>query len=194
METSNRNVAIRRETGGTKSPWGTTARRTHKRGFNPTGSSRTGQSFTPDCEKLGGGQARAHRTGDRYPRLNVRNPIGTSQKADAGIRPRGPPYRPNQLVKVDPNLLRDAREASGFTQAKASEDSGVSLSKIRRYEQGIARPTGATVRKLALTYGKPLSWFNLDASDNPPPVENPLPWTRRCAPTCLRGPTSLLSQ
>ena len=47
----------------------------------------------------------------------------------------------------------------------------MSLSKIRRYEQGIARPTGATVRKLALTYGKPLSWFNLDASDNPPPVE-----------------------
>ena len=47
-----------------------------------------------------------------------------------------------------------------------------SLSEIRRYEQGIARPTGATVvRKLALTYGKPLSWFNLDASDNPPPVE-----------------------
>ena len=72
----------------------------------------------------------------------------------------------SQRVAVAPNVLREAREASGLTQTEAAELSEVGLSSIRRYEQGLARPTTTALRRLALLYGKPQSWFNSDKGDN----------------------------
>ena len=68
--------------------------------------------------------------------------------------------RPTQRIKVDPYLLIQARKDAGLSQAKASTRSGISIPSMRRYEQGITRPTRATLRRLALIYGKPPSWLD----------------------------------
>ena len=62
-------------------------------------------------------------------------------------------------VLVDITRLKAARQASGLSQREAAERSGLNLSSIRRYEQGNARPTVTTLRKLAFLYGSPARWF-----------------------------------
>ena len=90
-----------------------------------------------------------------------------------GVHSGDQSHRPNQHVKVEPHLLTDAREASGLTRAEAAEHSGVSTASIRRYEQGKARPTRTTMRRLALIYGKPSSSFDPNGVDNTPVLETP---------------------
>ena len=71
-------------------------------------------------------------------------------------------------VRVDPELLVQARRDAGLPQAKAAEQAGIKPSSLGRYEHGKSRPTRTTLRRLAAAYGKPLHW-----PDPEPPVETP---------------------
>ena len=62
-------------------------------------------------------------------------------------------------VCVDPRKLSDARRAAGLTQARVSEMTRISLSAIRSYERGSARPSTGTLDALAIMYNKPPGWF-----------------------------------
>ena len=77
-----------------------------------------------------------------------------------------PVSNPHQRVRVAPQLLVQARRDAGLPQAKAAEQAGINTSSLRRYEHGKARPTKATLRRLALAYGKPPHW-----PDPEPPIE-----------------------
>ena len=85
-------------------------------------------------------------------------------RAEAPIPHDGTLLRnPNQRVRVDPQVLVQARREAGLPQAKAAEQSGIKESSLRRYEHGKARPTRATLRRLAIAYGKPTSWEDPEA-------------------------------
>ena len=93
-----------------------------------------------------------------------------SQQLREGSLPPGIKVRQRdteQRVRVNPELLVQAREDAGLPQAKAAEQAGINTSSLRRYEHGKARPTKATLRRLALAYGKPPYW-----PDPEPPIEN----------------------
>lgn len=62
-------------------------------------------------------------------------------------------------VEVDPGKLVGARNAAGLTQAKVAEMTGLSLSAIRRYESGSARPATKTLQAMASIYDRPAGWF-----------------------------------
>ena len=78
---------------------------------------------------------------------------------------------PDQRVDVEPLLLQEARRVSGMSQAEASEQAGVSIVTLRRYEQGAVRPTRAMMMRLALVYEKPVAWFGLNGRDGAPAPE-----------------------
>ena len=93
-----------------------------------------------------------------------------SQQLREGSLPPGIKVRQRdteQRVRVNPELLVQARGDAGLPQAKAAEQAGINTSSLRRYEHGKARPTKATLRRLALAYGKPPYWPNPE-----PPIEN----------------------
>lgn len=93
-----------------------------------------------------------------------------SQQLREGSLPPGIKVRQRdteQRARVNPELLVQAREDAGLPQAKAAEQAGINTSSLRRYEHGKARPTKATLRRLALAYGKPPYW-----PDPEPPIEN----------------------
>ena len=79
--------------------------------------------------------------------------------ADAPTVPAGIILRnPNQRVGVDPQLLVEARKQAGLPQSRAADRAGIRVQVLRNYEHGKARPTRATLRRLAIAYGKPASW------------------------------------
>lgn len=94
-----------------------------------------------------------------------------------GQAPEEPPedgeQSPDQRVGVEPRLLQEARSTSGLSQAEASEQAGVSIVSLRRYEQGTVRPTRAMMMRLALIYEKPVAWFHLDSGQGQPEPELP---------------------
>ena len=81
--------------------------------------------------------------------------------------------RPDQRVRVEPNLLQDARKASGLAQTQAAELAGVSTVSLRRYEQGTVQPTRTMLRRMALIYEKPTYWFDPADTGNRPEMEAP---------------------
>ena len=92
-----------------------------------------------------------------------------SQQIREGSLPPGIKVRQRdteQRVRVDPELLVQARRDAGLPQAKAAEQAGINTSSLRRYEHGKARPTKGTLRRLAIAYGKPPYW-----PDPEPPIE-----------------------
>ena len=66
---------------------------------------------------------------------------------------------PNSRVDVNPGRMRLGRERAGFTQAEASDRSGISPSTVLRYENGHISPTKANLETLAALYGRPARWF-----------------------------------
>ncbi len=90
-----------------------------------------------------------------------------------GLQPKKPHSRPNKRIEVAPQLLAQARKDARLSQAQVSGRTGVNIASIRRYERGAARPTRATLRRLAITYGKPTSWLDPDAADAPQVTEAP---------------------
>ena len=60
-----------------------------------------------------------------------------------------------------------------MTQAEATEQAGVSIVSLRRYEQGTVRPTRAMMMRLALIYEKPVAWFHPDHGQGQPEPELP---------------------
>ena len=66
---------------------------------------------------------------------------------------------PYDRVEIDPGKLVDARGDAGLTQAMVAELTGLSLSAIRRYESGEARPATKTLQAMASIYGRPAGWF-----------------------------------
>ena len=95
----------------------------------------------------------------------------TGQATEARPESEGQP--PDQRVDVEPRLLQEARRMSGMSQTEASEQAGVSIVTLRRYEQGTVRPTRAMVMRLALVYEKPVGWFGLNSGDGTPAPEAP---------------------
>ena len=79
----------------------------------------------------------------------------------------------DQRIDVEPRLLQEARRTSGLSQAEASEQAGVSIVTLRRYEQGTVRPTRAMIMRLSLIYEKPAAWFYPDGGHSPPAPEAP---------------------
>ena len=74
---------------------------------------------------------------------------------------------PNQRVEVDQQLLVQARGEAKLPQSKAAELAGIRIASLRKYERGKARPTRATLMRLAIAYGKPVCWEDPE----PPPIE-----------------------
>ena len=71
-----------------------------------------------------------------------------------GFEPPGEtPLRYNR-VPIDPKRLRQARTATGLTQAQVSERTGISKNLIGRYEKGSASPSPSNLIKLADLYGQ----------------------------------------
>ena len=102
-------------------------------------------------------------------------------RADTPIPRDGPILRnPNQRVRVDPQLLVEARREAKLPQSKAAEQAGVRTASLRQYEHGKARPTRATLRRLAIAYGKPASWGDPElppsetAATEPPHMDDAL--------------------
>ena len=69
------------------------------------------------------------------------------------------PKIPYDRVPVDPDKLSRARREAGLTQEKVSGMTGLSLSAMRRYEQGINMPSTVMLEVLASVYNKPAGWF-----------------------------------
>ena len=69
------------------------------------------------------------------------------------------PKFPYDRVNVDPEKLSRARREAGLTQERASGMTGLSLSVIRSYERGSARPATGTLEVLSSIYNKPAGWF-----------------------------------
>ena len=69
------------------------------------------------------------------------------------------PKFPYDRVNVDPEKMSRARREAGLTQERVSGMTGLSLSVIRRYERGSARPATGTLEVLASIYNKPAGWF-----------------------------------
>lgn len=95
----------------------------------------------------------------------------TGQEPELPLEDRNQP--PDQRVDVEPRLLQEARRTSGLSQAEASEQAGVSIVTLRRYEQGTVRPTRAMMMRLALIYEKPVTWFHSGGGQGPPAPEHP---------------------
>ena len=49
--------------------------------------------------------------------------------------------------------LQNARKMAGLTQKQASEQLGIPLSTLRRWEQGVNEPDAASINKMADFYG-----------------------------------------
>ena len=88
-------------------------------------------------------------------------------------RPENRDQPPDQRVDVEPRLLQEARKISRLSQAEASEQAGVSIVTLRRYEQGTVRPTRSMMMRLALIYEKPGAWFEPDGADSALALEAP---------------------
>ena len=69
------------------------------------------------------------------------------------------PKFPYDRVNVNPERLSRARREAGLTQERVSGMTGLSLSVIRSYERGSARPATGTLGALASIYNKPAGWF-----------------------------------
>lgn len=82
---------------------------------------------------------------------NPGNLLGSSASAK--------PKFPYDRVRVDPGKLSKARRQAGLTQARVSEMTGLSLTAIRSYERGSARPSTGTLEVLAIIYNKEAGWF-----------------------------------
>ena len=67
-------------------------------------------------------------------------------------------FRSNRVI-VEPEKLVDARNSAGLTQFDVAELTGLSLSSIRRYENGSANPPTTTLETLASIYNMPAEWF-----------------------------------
>ena len=68
------------------------------------------------------------------------------------------PLRYNRVL-TDPLKLADARQGMGLTLSEMAAYTGVSISSIRRYENGSANPRADTMETLAAVYGMPIEWF-----------------------------------
>lgn len=114
----------------------------------------------------------AGETVDRLAALYGVLPVRLTRQAPEEL-PEEEEQSPDQRVGVEPRFLQEARRASGLTQAEASEQAGVSIVSLRRYEQGTVRPTRAMMMRLALIYEKPVAWFHPDDGQGQPEPELP---------------------
>lgn len=64
--------------------------------------------------------------------------------------------------------LRRFREEAGLTQAEASEDSGVAIDNLRRYEGGRVKAPVAALKRLVDVYGHS---FDDLLEEDPPPAD-----------------------
>ena len=65
-----------------------------------------------------------------------------------------------QVVHVtNPHRFRQARAERGFTLKRASEELGVSLNTVWRYERGDIQPSLAIMHQYSLLFEKPINWF-----------------------------------
>ena len=69
------------------------------------------------------------------------------------------PKFPYDRVNVDPEKLSRALREAGLTQEAVSGMTGISLSAMRRYEQGTNMPSTLMLEALASVYNKPAGWF-----------------------------------
>ncbi len=65
--------------------------------------------------------------------------------------------------------VRQLREAAGMSQYQLAKLAGVLGSSLSRIEKGERDPSWTTVVKLARALGAPLTEFDLDPPDDPPP-------------------------
>ena len=79
--------------------------------------------------------------------------------APSGSPVSAKPKFPYDRVPVDAGKLSEARRGAGLTQERVSGMTGLSLSAIRSYERGSARPATRTLEVLAGIYGRPAGWF-----------------------------------
>ena len=79
---------------------------------------------------------------------------------DPAIVPRFPKqgFRYDRVV-VEPERLVQARTSAGLSQQFVAEMTGLSLSAIRRYENGSANPATRTLEVMATIYHRPAGWF-----------------------------------
>ena len=77
---------------------------------------------------------------------------------DLEFFPPSQPLRYNRVL-ADPLKLADARQGMGLTLSEVAYYTGVSVSSIRRYENGSANPRADTMETLAAVYGMPIEWF-----------------------------------
>ena len=78
-------------------------------------------------------------------------------------------------IKVNNEVLTWARETSAMNKAKASESSGISLSRLDQLESGSKRPSLNELKVLSKAYRRTIATLLL----NTPPPEKPLPRDRR---------------
>ncbi|MEQ9405804.1 MAG: XRE family transcriptional regulator [Cyclobacteriaceae bacterium] len=78
-------------------------------------------------------------------------------------------------IEVNGDVLAWARETSAMNKTKASESSGISLSRLEQLESGNKQPSLQELRTLSKTYRRTIATLLL----NSPPPEKPLPRDRR---------------
>lgn len=67
-----------------------------------------------------------------------------------------------QPTNIDKHIavrLIAARKESGLNQTKTGEVLGVTFQQIQKFETGTNRISAGSLYKLAVAYGKPISWF-----------------------------------
>lgn len=89
-------------------------------------------------------------------------------------------------IRVDPVLIRWARESLGLPLERAAKRVGVKKDKLEHWERVEAHPTARQLEKLADVYKRPLATFFLPA----PPADPPLPVDFRSLPSKTAPPLS----
>ena len=61
--------------------------------------------------------------------------------------------------EVFPARMKKARYDTGFTQREVAEETGISQSRLAKFETGKLEPDLETLGKIAEFYGKPADYF-----------------------------------
>lgn len=62
-------------------------------------------------------------------------------------------------MDIDPDMLAAARREAGLSMAQLAQLTGLSRQMIWQYESELARPSPATLERIADKLGKPAAWF-----------------------------------
>jgi Zn-dependent peptidase ImmA (M78 family)/transcriptional regulator with XRE-family HTH domain len=78
-------------------------------------------------------------------------------------------------IKTNHEVLKWARNSIALSKQKATDDTGISLSRLEKLEAGIKFPTMAELKAMSKTYKRTIATLLLQK----PPAEKPLPKDRR---------------